>query len=75
MKWIKKMESTNAPSNSYSIKQPRDENYCACQIDGEWSVFYSERGNLNDLVKYKSEVEAYEGLYNRLLNVYGAKNI
>ena len=73
MKWVKRIGETNAPSNSYSVRYPQDERDCACEMDGEWCVFYSERGQMSDLIKCTDEAHAYEILYYRLLNSYGNK--
>jgi len=73
MKWIKKIGNTYAPASSYAIKSPMNERLCACKMDGEWFVFYSERGQMTSPVKCKDEAHAYETLYYQLKNRYGEK--
>lgn len=37
------------------------------QADGTWTVYYSERGQMNDLKRYDSESEALTDLLRRLV--------
>jgi len=74
IKWIRLIQSTNAPSNSYSIRHPQNESYCACKVEGEWCVFYSEKGNMNELIKCQNEEHSYETLYYILLSSFGKKS-
>ena len=73
MKWIKKIQNTHAPSGAYAIKVPMNERLCACKVEGEWHVFYSERGQMSSPIKCKSEEHAYETLYYQLKQQYGEK--
>jgi len=73
MKWIRKIQNTYAPSSAYAIKSPMNERLCACEMKGEWYVFYSERGQMTSPTKCKNEIHAYETLYNQLKRQYGEK--
>ena len=44
--------------NSYSLNFDKDEAFCINQVGGEWLVYYSERGERNELGWGKSEAQA-----------------
>lgn len=47
-----------------------NETYCLNNVEGEWEVCYSERGNKNGLKKFESESLAFEYFYNLLVPRY-----
>jgi hypothetical protein len=56
------------PRDAYSLGRDRDEAYCLVGGEGEWRVYYSERGNRNDERVLTSEAEACEERLRRLLS-------
>jgi hypothetical protein len=53
--------------DSFAMNDPSsNESYCIDAGTGLWSVYYSERGNKNDLRTFRSESDACEHLLHRL---------
>lgn len=62
------LQRRRVPGDAYSLGRDRDEAYCLVGGEGEWRVYYSERGNRNDERVLPSEAEACEELLRRLLS-------
>lgn len=58
--------------SSYSLYKDKDEAYCLDQVGGEWLIYYSERGNKNELAWGKSESQALNILKLFLLEAQGS---
>jgi hypothetical protein len=60
--------SENIPERYFLIgnKGVKDDKYCLMQIDGEWQVFYGERGKKNKLATFTDESDACLELLSRL---------
>ena len=56
--------------NAYSFDGDRDEAYCLQKIGNEWLVYYSERGNKNELAWGKTEAQALDVLKLYVLEAY-----
>lgn len=66
------LERKNIPSDAYSFYRDKDDAYCIEKIDGEWLVYYSERGTKNELGWAKNEGQALNLLKLFLLEAYKA---
>ena len=62
------LQRCRVPSDAYSIRSDRNEAYCLTGSEGEWHVYYSERGNRNADSVFTSEDAACEELLRRLLS-------
>ncbi len=63
------LRSQGVSPDSYSLGEPvRDECYCIVETSTDWHVFYSERGNKNDLTLFSSFPEAAEHFLGWVLN-------
>ena len=59
----KELANVGIPSNMYSINRDKDEHYCIVQVgmvNKTWEVYYSQRGNKDELFIFKDENEACE---------------
>lgn len=65
---ISELQRRRVPSDAYSIGSDRNEAYCLTGSEGEWHVYYSERGNGNADRLFTSEDAACEELLRRLLS-------
>jgi hypothetical protein len=52
------LDRHGVPRTVYSIGADQDESYCLVRIGAEWLVYYSEKGNRNELGWGKSESQA-----------------
>jgi hypothetical protein len=60
--------SENIRSDVYSLKGGLpNEAFCLAEINGQWEVYYSERGNKTGLRTFTNEEEACQYFYNQLL--------
>lgn len=56
--------SENIVQHLYSFKDVfPNEAICLIEVNGEWEVYYSERGNKNGLRVFKNEEEACQFFY------------
>jgi hypothetical protein len=65
---IAELQRRRVPGDAYSVGSDRNEAYCLTGSDGEWHVYYSERGNRNADQVFASEDAACEELLRRLLS-------
>jgi hypothetical protein len=63
---IETLKSLGVPAGAYSVGSPRNETYSLIPEDGNWKVFYSERGNRNDEATYSDEDRACQDLFERI---------
>jgi len=70
----RKLKIANVPQSIYSIMKGGlpNEVYCLTSENGNWIVYYSERGNRSGLTVFKNESEACIYFYNKLKE-YGRK--
>jgi hypothetical protein len=61
------LEARGAPAEMYAIGDERNEAYCLTQDHLGWLVYYSERGQRNDLRSFSTEHEACLDLLSRVL--------
>lgn len=62
----------NIPNDLYSLKGGLpNERYCLNEFNGNWEVYYSERGVKSQLKDFSNEEEACEYLYNKLIKIIG----
>lgn len=60
------------PKDSYSFEGGLpNEALCISRQGAEWEIYYSERGKKTNLMKFKTESEACEYFYERLLKMIG----
>lgn len=64
------LDSKGIPPSAYSFFADQDESYCLAKVGNEWLVYYSERGNRNDLAWGKSEAQALDVLKLYLLEAF-----
>jgi hypothetical protein len=50
----------------YGIGRERDEAYCLVREGDDWLVFYSERGQRNDVTRHAAKEDACADLYRRV---------
>lgn len=69
-----KLNKIKVPKDCYSIMKGElpNEVYCLTSENGNWIVYYSEKGNRSGLTVFKSESEACIYFYNKLKE-YGRK--
>jgi hypothetical protein len=60
------------PPDSYSFYVDKDDAFCIEKTDGNWLVYYSERGTRNELGWAKSEEQALNLLKLFLLEAHKA---
>ncbi|SDY89791.1 MULTISPECIES: hypothetical protein [Collimonas] len=48
----------NIPAESYSLYADKDEAFCLDKFGEEWRIYYSERGQKNELAWAKNEAQA-----------------
>ena len=63
---ISDLQRRRVPQDAYSIGSDQNEAYCLIGGDGEWHVYYSERGNRNEEHVFTSEDAACEELLRQL---------
>jgi len=59
------LNAKNVPSSYYSIGKERNERMCILMHSGKWSVFYSERGQMTDLMEFPNFEDARDELLRR----------
>ena len=64
----KALKKANVPESCYSLMKGGlpNEAYCLTSENGNWIIYYSERGNRSGLTVFKSESEACTYFYNKL---------
>ena len=69
----KKLKATNVPAECYSLMKGGlpNEVYCLNTENGNWVVYYSEKGKRSGLTVFKSESEACAYFYDKLKNMEG----
>ncbi len=60
------LQALEIPSEYYSLGSPRDERTCFVFSDGKWLVYYSERGQMEDLMEFDDYEDARANLISRL---------
>ncbi|PIF09603.1 hypothetical protein [Janthinobacterium sp. 13] len=61
------MSILNIPSNAFSIGDPsQDESFCIRERNGDWEVFYYERGVKTGLRIFREKHEACENFLSRI---------
>lgn len=70
----KKLQQIKVPKSCYSIMKGGLPNEMLCLIteNGNWVVYYSEKGIRSGVTKFKSESEACTYFFNKL-KMYGEK--
>lgn len=56
------LQALGVPSSYYSLGQHRDERTCLVETDGEWLVYFAERGQREDLHRFSSFTDARQYL-------------
>lgn len=69
-KLINYLNKQNVPEYAYGIYQEKDDAICVDKVNGEWLVYYSERGVRNELGWGKTEPQALNILRLFLLEGY-----
>ena len=64
------LDDKGIPRSAYALYADQDEAYCLAQVGNEWLVYYSERGNKNELAWGKSEAQALDVLKLYLLEAF-----
>ena len=75
MKWTPEelanfLNRRNIPPKSYSLYSDKDDAFCLDSTNGEWVIYYSERGHKHELGWAKSESQALNLLKLFLLEAY-----
>lgn len=66
------LKNDKIPKDSYSFEGGLpNEALCISQHGEDWEIYYSERGKKTNLTKFKTESEACEYFYKRLLKMIG----
>ena len=63
-----KLKEIGIPDDWYHLEEKGNDDmqHCLKYADGEWSVYYSERGGKFDLSKFAAEAEACEEFLSRM---------
>jgi len=64
------LDGKGIPPSAYALYADQNEAYCLAKVGDEWLVYYSERGNRNELAWGKSEAQALDVLKLYLLEAY-----
>ena len=59
------------PQDSFTLGDISNESLCMISIGGQWSVFYSERGERIEEEKYTDESDACHGFMKRISRMLG----
>lgn len=65
-----RLRSYGVPRSMYTIGGDADEAYCLVLDGANWLVYYSERGNKNDLRIHVRESDACSDLMKRVLSEF-----
>lgn len=57
-KLTNELEILETPKNSYSIGAHKNERTCIVFDDNKWSVYYSERGKIEELKEFENFIDA-----------------
>jgi len=60
------LQTLGIPNAYYSLGHPRDERTCFVFSEGKWLIYYSERGQMADLIEFDDYEDARTNLINRL---------
>ena len=60
------LKALGIPDSYYALGHPRDERTCFVFSEGRWLVYYSERGQLEDLHEFDNYEDAKAHLISRL---------
>lgn len=62
------LEKESIPIDSYSLSGGLpNEAFCISNEDDSWEVYYSERGQKSGLLLFKTEKDACENIYKRIV--------
>ena len=66
----KELKKANIRNTAYSLEGglPHDRHVLNLDTNGIWEIYYSERGAKFDIIKFKSEDEACNFFFKRILN-------
>jgi hypothetical protein len=67
LKLIRALQSAGVRSSAYSVSGARDLALCLESVDGQWEVFYSEKGQRNGSKFFSSESDACTYMYQELM--------
>ena len=65
------LRKRNIPDSAYSFDGDKDDAICVRRVGAEWLVYYSERGQANELAWGKTEAQALNVLKVFLLEAQG----
>jgi hypothetical protein len=58
-----KLAAVGVPSGRYSLGKHQNERACLVEADGQWLVYYAERGRREDMHTFSTFAEAGELLF------------
>ncbi|CAH9068527.1 hypothetical protein PSECIP111951_04182 [Pseudoalteromonas holothuriae] len=65
-KLLDELDRLNIPTAYYSIKGAMDDRICLDEINGQWVVYYIERGKKSELGAFSTESEACSFMLSQL---------